>query len=180
MSNITLQLVQTITVGAGGAASIEFTGIPQTGTDLLVVFSLRSSATLQRDAYVYINSLSSGYSDRWLYGDGTSASSSSNGAGGAFWFLSDVMPAAGVTASTFGNGSLYFPNYTSSTAKSASCDVVEENNATASGQLIWSGSNSTTSAITSVKLQASSGNLVQYSSASLYLVTKGSGGASVS
>ena len=163
--------VETIEVGSGGAASIEFTGIPQDGVDLMLVFSARSSATLQRDAYVYINGLTSGYSDRWIYGSGSGVSSGSNGAGGGFWFLNDVMPAAGVTANTFCNASLYLPNYASSSAKSASFDIVEENNSTSSGQLIWTGLNTTTSGITSVKFQASSGNLVQYSTASLYKIT---------
>lgn len=162
------ELIETIEVGAGGAASIEFTSIPQDGVDLRLVFSARSSATLQRDAYVYINGLTSGYTSRWLYGDGSGVYSGSFD--GSLWFLNNVMPAAGVTANTFCNASLYFPNYASSSAKSASCDIVEENNSTSSGQLIWAGSHTTTSGITSVMLQTNSGNLVQYSTASLFKI----------
>jgi hypothetical protein len=38
-------LIETVTVGAGGAASIEWTGIAGTGQDLLVVFSLRCTTS---------------------------------------------------------------------------------------------------------------------------------------
>jgi hypothetical protein len=39
-------LIATTTVGSGGAASIDFTGIPQTYTDLFLVSSLRSNAAV--------------------------------------------------------------------------------------------------------------------------------------
>ena len=42
-------LIETITVGSGGASSIEFTGIPQeTGADLVVRLSARQSNQAQR------------------------------------------------------------------------------------------------------------------------------------
>ena len=40
---VTYKLIETVTVGSGGAASIEFSSIPQTYTDLKVVYSLRST-----------------------------------------------------------------------------------------------------------------------------------------
>jgi hypothetical protein len=39
------QLIEHIEVGSGGAASIEFTGIPQDGVDLVLLASLRTDAT---------------------------------------------------------------------------------------------------------------------------------------
>ena len=39
-----MQLIEHIEVGSGGAASIEFTGIDQTGQDLLLKVSSRNSA----------------------------------------------------------------------------------------------------------------------------------------
>ena len=44
---VTHNLISTITVGSGGAASIDFTSIPQTYTDLLVKISLRAVFSLR-------------------------------------------------------------------------------------------------------------------------------------
>jgi len=38
-----MDLVTTVTVGAGGAAAIEFTGIAGTGKDIVIVLSSRST-----------------------------------------------------------------------------------------------------------------------------------------
>ena len=40
---VTYKPIATVTVGAGGAASIDFTSIPGTYTDLLVLISARST-----------------------------------------------------------------------------------------------------------------------------------------
>ena len=39
----TFKKIQTVTVGSGGAASIDFTSIPQTYTDLKIVLSARTN-----------------------------------------------------------------------------------------------------------------------------------------
>lgn len=178
-----MTLVSTVTVGAGGAASIDFTSIPQTGTDLLLIFSLRSAlaATLD-DLRIEINGLTSGYFDRSLKGNGSAASSSSDGAGGGYWYIEEGIVGSTATSNTFSNGSLCLTNYSSSTAKSGSIDNVSENNATGSKQTIQALRNTTTNPITSIKIRSvySSTNILQYSTASLYTITKGSGGATVS
>jgi hypothetical protein len=43
--NGTMVKIDTVTVGSGGAASIEFTNIPQTYTDLQIVLSARSATS---------------------------------------------------------------------------------------------------------------------------------------
>ena len=43
--NNTLVKIQTVTVGSGGASSIDFTSIPQTYTDLCLVYSARLTTT---------------------------------------------------------------------------------------------------------------------------------------
>lgn len=171
---MTMTLVSTITVGAGGAASLEWTGIPQTGTDLLVVVSPRkSSAQTEGDFRLRFNGSSSGYADKALQGNGSSAASTTYATTAVYAY----QPGANATANTFGNLSFYIPNYTSSVAKSISGDWVTENNATTAYQVIAAYSWSGTASIASIVL---TDGFVQYSSASLYLVTKGSGGASVS
>jgi hypothetical protein len=85
----------------------------------------------------------------------------------------------GATASTFSNDAIYIPNYSGSTNKSVSIDTVTENNATAAHQTITASVWANTAAITSIKI-VTGANFAQYSTASLYKFTKGSGGATVS
>ncbi len=169
------KLVQSVTVGAGGAASIEFTSIPQTGTDLLIICSLRNTNSNQK-LWVQFNSSTTGYSYRGLAGDGTSAFSGANGDGtDRIATNTFVVP---IGTDTFGNCSLYIPNYSGSTAKSVSIDAVGEANASTAYMDIDAASWSGTAAIASIKLFLAT-NLAQYSTASLYIITKGSGGATV-
>ena len=167
---MTMTLVSTTTVGSGGAASIEFTNIPQTGKDLLVLCSLRTNNDPDSIGYgianLQFNSNSSNYSNRRLYGQGSSAFSTS---ASDFTY---VVNGSGSTSNTFSNDSFYISNYTSAVAKSASADQVWENNATrfdgAIRALLWND----TAAITNVKVNAlASGNFVQHSTASLYIIS---------
>lgn len=173
---MTMTLVETVTVGSGGAASIDFTSIPQTGTDLLIVASLIDNSG-NANMNIQINgNTGSVYENRSLYGSGSSTASYASGVG-ADWTLG-AMPGGGVIASS---NQVYLPNYTGSTAKTASAESVTENNATAAQQWLFAGKTSITGAITSIKIYSGSGgNLRQYSTASLYTITKGSGGATVS
>jgi len=169
---MTMTLVSTVTVGSGGAASITFGSIPQTGTDIYILLSGRSlgSAAFK----IQFNSSSTGFTNRYLSGNGSSAGSYTDTTG-----YVGALAASTYTTSTFGNASFYIPNYSGSTNKSFSGDVVSENNTTLSYADITAGIWANTAAITSVTFTQSSG-FAQYSTASLYLITKGSGGATVS
>ena len=170
---ISLTLVSTVTVGSGGAASIEFTNIPQTGKDLLVLISGRSARAGEfgrADNYLIQlnNDTANNYTYRRLIGNGSTASSGSGTVNG---FL-NTLPASLATANTFGNTSLYIANYTSSVAKSTSLDGVDESNATAAYAELYAQTWSGTSAVTSIKiLTLNNQNLVQHSSASLYIIS---------
>jgi hypothetical protein len=173
-----ITLISTVTVGAGGASSIDFTSISGSFTDLLVVLNGRSLISGGGDnAYVKINGATTNGQYRALEGNNGSASSNN----GAF-LVAGVLPGSTTTTSTFGNISIYFPNYSGSTNKSFSVDSVSENNATTNYWLdaiagLWS----QTAAITSLSLYSGGANLAQYSTASLYGITKGSsGGVTVS
>lgn len=170
-----MRLISTVTVGAGGAASIDFTSIPQGYTDLLVVMSLRdTSGSSWSGANLTFNGSSTGYSGRNLYGTGAGAGSDTYAFGGAGIYVTSATAAN--TANTFSNCSIYIANYAGSANKSASVDSVNENNSSSAQQhlnaVLWSN----TSAITRVTITAS---LVQYSTASLYGITRGNGGATV-
>lgn len=172
MVQISLVLVQTVTVGAGGAASIEFTGIPQDGTDLLLVVSARTALSGDGDNIrARFNSDSgSNYPYRWLFGNGSSAGSLSGTTTG---ILGISASGSTSTANTFGNSAIYIPNYTSAANKSVSADALNENNATAATAYISAAMWNNTSSITSITLTSTtSSNLLQHSTASLYKIVK--------
>lgn len=172
-----MELIQTVTVGAGGASEILFSSIPSTFTDLYLVCSLRSArATIGDDIVFRFNGdTGANYGWRALLGTGSSTTSSANGAATVGYF--GICSASSSTSSTFGNQSLYIPNYTASTAKSASVDAVSEHNGTESYQFLTANRWSGTDPINTIRVFSDTGNnFVQYSSASLYGITAGSDG----
>jgi hypothetical protein len=151
------------------AASITFSNIPQTGyTDLKIVFSIRTdnNSSNYLSAFITFNGSSTGYSQRMLYGTGSSALSASGSGSYLDWSAYGSTTAA--TASTFGNGEIYIPNYTGSTNKSVSADSVSETNATNAITALTAGLWSNTAAITSITFTGNSGNLMAGSTFSLY------------
>jgi hypothetical protein len=179
---MTMQLIETKTLGTD-AASIEFTSIPQDGTDLLLKVSARStraSGFIFDSILVTFNgSAVAQYSSRILLAQGASVSSLSESSVARLGFVM-YANAAGSTSNTFSNAELYIPNYTSNANKSTSSDSVTENNATSSILNISAGLWANTAAITQITCAASDGNLTADSVFSLYKITKGSGGATVS
>jgi hypothetical protein len=168
MANTFIQIGSTVTVGAGGSTTITFSSIPATYTDLCLKFSLRlrDYATLD---YGFIQLNSTAGITRTLIGDGSSASAYSVGSS----LRIDYVIGSGYTANTFTNGELYIPNYTSSNGKPVSLDHVLEKNETQAFQQLSAGLFSTvTSAVTSVTISGASNNFAQYSSASLYGISK--------
>ena len=162
----TFKKIQTVTVGSGGAATIDFTSIPQTYTDLKIVVSARhTTSETSNDVLATINSSTSGFTARRLYGSGSSAASDTNAR------VVGMTVGASATASVFGNSEVYFPNYTSSNYKSYSADLVGETNASTAYQILIAGLWSNTDAITSISLAPGSGSFVQYSTATLYGVS---------
>lgn len=163
----TYTLIASNTVGSGGAASIDFTSIPSTYTDLLVKVSARGtySGTFI-NLRMNFNNTASNQTMRRITGNGSATSSAS-----LTNFYTGVMPTAAATSNTFSNFEFYIPNYAGSTNKSASFDSVSENNATESYAILVAGLWSDTSAINRVTLFADIDNLTQYTTAYLYGVS---------
>ncbi len=157
------------TVGAGGAASIDFTSIPSTYTDLLIKVSLRAAVN-QQSWTLSFNSSGSGYSQRVIYGDGSGVGTQSLSSQSVLYGYAQDRSVW--TANTFNNGEVYIPNYLSSNNKSVSIDEVAENNATLANQAFVAGLWANTAAITSVSVGGYAGNLAQYSTATLYGISK--------
>jgi hypothetical protein len=156
--------IASVTVGSGGAASMAFSSIPGTYTDLCVLTSARTNRALGVDGIsVNFNGSSANFSTRYLEGDGTSAISTTS--------TTFAGSASGNTATsnTFGNSLLYIPNYTSANFKSFSADGVGENNATLGLSDLIAGLWSNTAAITSITVLPTIGtSFNQYSTATLY------------
>ena len=155
---------------SSSAASVTFSAIPATYTDLVVRCSARSDAAGTSDRMrIYFNGETTGtnYSGTNLQGTGSVAASGSdaNDAGA----ILGAIDAATATASTFGNGEIYIPSYTVSQNKPFSDFSASENNATAASIRIYADLWRNTAAITSLQLVVNSGgNFVSGSSFYLY------------
>jgi hypothetical protein len=159
--------IASVTVGSGGASSIDFTSIPATYTDLCFFLSTRQSpASTQDTTWINsINGITNVFTDIVLRGDGSGASSFTPGETPLYIGQS---PCANATASTFANHSVYIPNYLSSLNKSISINSVQETNAATAYMGFTAGLWSNTSAITSISFTPNSGTFVQYSTATLF------------
>ena len=175
---MSMTLIETKTLGTA-AASIEFTSIPQDGTDLLVLISSRTNwPDIDDGMRLVFNATTGNWSFRFLYGSGTSVASGTNA-----FTLSPNRGWGGYgagdssTSSTFGNTAIYIPNYAGSTAKSVSVDGVGEHNGTQGALVIVANLWNVTSAITSLEVSPALGSqFIAGSTASLYKITKGTDG----
>lgn len=159
--------IASVTVGAGGASSIDFTSIPSTYTDLCLKISTRTNrAAYDEVLKISFNGSSSNFSWRLLNGTGTTAAS--------FNGTTNIMAGRSVsstgTASTFSNNDVYIPNYAGSNYKSFSVDAVVDNNSATNNDLdLHAGLWSNTAAINQITLTPDTGaTLQQYSTAVLY------------
>jgi hypothetical protein len=164
---VTYKLIETVTVGSGGAASIDFTSIPQTYTDLHLVISGRSVLAANATA-IYMrfnNDTGTNYSRRRLHGSGSSVLNGSSTDNSLI--MSVFLDGASSTASVFSNSSVYVSNYAGSTQKSVSTDSATENNATEAYVTFQAGLWTGTAAITSIEMLGDA-DFAQHTSASLY------------
>lgn len=156
-------LIQTITVGTA-TATMDFTSIPQTYTDLKLLISGRVTQSSPSDIYVDFNGVTTGYTRKIIYTDDyVTIYGYSDSARG---FL--TAQGSSSTANVFTIGELYIPNYTGANNKVISALTNTENNATAASFNITGGTWNNTAAITRITLTIPSSTFVQYSSASLY------------
>jgi hypothetical protein len=154
--------IASVTVGAGGAASMDFTSIPSTYTDLqILISSKRTASGGSGSAMMEFNGVTTNYSFRRVSGNGSSAGSDSG--------TSALIGEAGEFSETgWASNSVYIPNYAGSTNKSYSADGVRENNATGAFDELIAGLWTNTSAITSISIKPVTGTWIQYTSATLY------------
>jgi hypothetical protein len=162
----TYKALSTVTVGAGGAASISFTNIPQTYTDLVIQVSGRDNRTnLTDDFGIQINGSTSTFSYRAVVGSGSSVSANSN-----TFSVAGIWNGNTSTSSIFGNATIYIPNYTSSNPKAITSDSVMENNGAYSELWLTGTLWNTSTPITSITIVGNNvgSTILQHSTATLY------------
>lgn len=153
-------------VGSGGAASIDFSTIPSTYTDLVVKLSARTGYGYYWDGtFLRFNNTSTTYTTKLVYGDGSAA--------GSFGSATDILcyvVASSATANTFSNTEIYIPNYAGSSQKSVSIETTIETNGNPVLSNLCAGLWNGTSAINRITLVPQA-NFVQYTTATLYGVS---------
>jgi hypothetical protein len=161
----TYTLIEAKTLGST-TATVTFSSIPQTYTDLKLVYSARSTTTgTQELIKADFNGNTSNYTIKTLQGDGYVSAS---GSYSYSWIGYSV--GGGSTSNTFSNGDIYIPNYTNpSTYKASSPDCVCARNDRNSQMWLASNLWSNNSAITSIVLTIEGGNsFVAYTNFYLY------------
>jgi hypothetical protein len=167
----TFTKIADVTVGSGGAASIDFTSIPSTFTDLVLKVSVRdTNAGSHIDGGIRLNGATTNIVWRRVMGNGAAASSAT--ASGDNSMYGWIHNGAGSTANTFSNCEVYIPNYAGSSYKSVSFDSVDENNGTTAYADLVAGLWSSSTAVNQVTVVTSGTLFAQYSSATLYGISK--------
>jgi hypothetical protein len=165
--------IATVTVGSGGASSIEFSSIPQSYEHLQIRGLGRSTIADTNDfAIIKFNSDSgANYTYHYLRGDGTSASAQGSGYGTSDYLRSaGFISGANATAQVFGTTIIDILDYTNTnklkTIRTLTGKDANSNNADGRVYLfsmLWG----STSAITTITLTTQA-NWAQYSSFALY------------
>lgn len=159
------------TVGAGGVATVDFTSIPQTYTDLYLSVSVRGANSGGPESYFLyasFNGVTTNRTYRRLEATGGSISYDTGS-------LAPICVAGGTAVGTniFAAGSTHISNYSSTTAnKNYYSSWSSEHDSTASDVGIIAGLWQNSAAISSISIYLSSGNIAQHSRFSLYGITK--------
>ena len=115
---------------SSSAASVTFSSIPSTYTDLVLRISARTDRVTNRTSIILIpNNDTDKTSITFLRGDGASASSGAYTVPGGIDLLVGAVNGANQTANSFDSAEIYIPNYAGSTKKPISSFNVSEQNA---------------------------------------------------
>ena len=156
----TYTLISSQVLGSS-TATITFSSIPQTYTDLVFKGSIRSDSAglLTNRPYIRWNGdTAANYSGTEIYGTGTT-SSSYRRTSAVQQSISELgFDSAGNTSNTFTSFEMYIPNYTSTASKQMNTILVTEQNGTTSNGLeLWANLYVGTSAISSFAIYQDAG-----------------------
>lgn len=153
---------------SSSAASVTFSSIPATYTDLDLRISARMSVAGPDNVNVKINSFTNSHSVTDITGN-NSVAGSSRTTGASSFFLNNILPGTESTADTFCSAGCYFSSYAGSANKTIShFGASESNSASIPYITATAGLLSQTAAITSLTITPAGGNFVTGSSFYLY------------
>ncbi len=159
--------ISTVTVGSGGASSVDFTSIPSTYQHLQIRYNARQNASPIGQVFFRVNSDTGGnYSSHVLYGDGAGVGPGS--------YTSDNYSRTGLLGGTslasniFGVATIDILDY-ANTNKFKTTRTLSGIDANGSGYVWYMSSNwRSTSAVTSLSFFAEHGNFIQNTEFALY------------
>ena len=163
--------IQTVTVGAGGSATVSFTSIPSTYSHLQIRGIARNTAAGTASDYILLklnSDTGSNYAFHWLYGTGSAAGATSS-----------------INRANLPIGTCWETSALASSFSTVVCDILDYSNTnkfkttrslgggdTNGGSYqevnFMSGLWRSTTAITQIDISSSNGNLAQYSTFALY------------
>lgn len=163
---VTYNLIASNTL-TSSAASVTFSAIPNTYTDLVLRLSGRSDSAGSKDLLLEFNGSSSALGSYVsVYGNGSTAQSLIS-SGQIFVRVGDIPPNT-FTSNSFSSAEIYLPSYTVAANKPLSSFSATENNATQARIDAYAGLWSSTTAITQLRVYLNTGNFVSGSSFFLY------------
>jgi hypothetical protein len=162
--------IATVTVGAGGSSSISFSSIPSTYQHLQIRAIARdteASSGFNNGSMTFNSDTAANYSAHQLIGNGSTVAS--NGyASQTSINVALYVASTGLTSGIFSGSVIDILDY-ANINKNKTTRTLSGGDANGSGvMLLTSGNWRSTSAITSITLNPSTGNFVQYSSFALY------------
>ena len=184
IANTFTQIGSTVTVGGGGAATISFSSIPATYTDLKILLSLKSPATTAAYEVFGINfNNSTSYQGRVLYywfgtastGSETTFTKSGTTYGRVFDTGFNTLSTTYVNPNIYSSTEIYITNYAGGTNYKVygAANASENNSASDGGFLeLAAGLSSNAAAITTITVTGRDYGFIQYSTASLYGILK--------
>ena len=155
---------------ASAQATVDFTSIPATYTDLVVRFSVRATDASDWMIVTLNNITTTTTSETWLQGNGTAVSSTNQANTNYFGGNGNdlIINLSGSTANTFTNGEFYIPSYTVSQNKPMSFILAAENNATAATTTALAGLWRNTAAVNQITFDTAGTSFASGSSFYLY------------
>jgi len=161
----TYTLIQAQTLSSS-QASVTFSAIPATYTDIVLRVSARRAEAGRQDLLIKPNNDTSNNSGTNIQGSGAAATSNATSAQSIK--IANIIPSTNETASTFCNAEFYMSNYAGSANKPSGTFGVGENNAATAYIVSNASLSQIASAISSVVLSLASGTFDTGSSFYLY------------
>lgn len=163
----TFTAIATVTVTSATAATISFTSIPATYTDLALAISTRGD-NADNTVSITFNSTSSNRANNRLYSNASTVA--------GYWTTTEITTytnrSGTNTTSTFDSTWIYIPNYGNSYKKVLNITCGTERADTNNDMLYETGFWQDTAAITTITLDPMAGDFVQYSTVTLYGIKK--------